>query len=111
MRRRCLVPGCAVVTSGSRCAFHQAERDVVYRGDWPRVSRAAIAAWRAEHGDWCPGWGVPPHASSDLTADHVDPRRLGRGVRVLCRSCNSRRGDRDDSEQGGGVDVGSAAES
>jgi 5-methylcytosine-specific restriction protein A len=57
-----------------------------------------VAAWRAVHGDRCPGWRRPPHAASDLTADHVDA--VGAGGRedgplsVLCRSCNGRKADR-----------------
>jgi 5-methylcytosine-specific restriction enzyme A len=44
----------------------------------------------------CPGYGVPQHPSRDLTADHVVPVAKGGHeegeLRVLCRSCNSRRG-------------------
>jgi len=25
---------------------------------------AAVTAWRAQHGDWCPGWQRPAHVSS-----------------------------------------------
>jgi len=65
-----------------------------YQGDWPRISRTAIAAHRAQHGDRCPGYQRPPHPASDLTADHVDPRSLAAGVTVLCRSCNASKGSR-----------------
>lgn len=46
----------------------------------------------------CPGWGVEPHevAPEDLTADDVVPIARGgdpmQEMRILCRSCNSRRG-------------------
>ncbi|MFI6117466.1 HNH endonuclease [Kitasatospora sp. NPDC051164] len=69
-----------------------------YDSKWQRVARAAVALHRAEHGDWCPGWGVPAHASTDLTADHRVPLARGgtsepENVCVLCRSCNSRKRD------------------
>lgn len=55
-----------------------------------------LRAWRAEHGDWCPGYVVAPHYSDDLTLDH--PEALARGgpilpvnPGVLCRGCNSRK--------------------
>lgn len=95
MKRRCLEPGCSALTTESRCPPHARRRRAAYGGEWPRISREAIAAHRAVHGNWCPGWGVDPHPSADLTADHVNPLRLDAGVRVLCRACNGRRGDRE----------------
>ena len=60
------------------------------------LRRAAVDAHRAEHGAWCPGHGVPPHASEDLCADHVTPVAAGGDpagpFAVLCRSCNARKG-------------------
>ena len=58
-----------------------------------RLSAAAIQAQ-----PWCSACG----ATTDLTADHLDPLSKGgvavtlADVRVLCRSCNSRRGNRGD---------------
>lgn len=54
-----------------------------------------VRAWRAEHGDWCPGWQRPPHPATDLTADHivafaVNGDEAGE-LTVLCRSCNGRK--------------------
>lgn len=42
----------------------------------------------------CPGWRRAPHASDDLTVDHIVPKALGGtdsrdNLQVLCRSCNS----------------------
>lgn len=57
-----------------------------------------VSAWRAQHGNTCPGWRRPAHPAADLTADHLDP--VGAGGRedgpltVLCRSCNSRKAAR-----------------
>jgi 5-methylcytosine-specific restriction protein A len=64
---------------------------------WGERKRRAevVAAHRAQFGDWCPGWQVPPHATADLTADH--PIAIAAGGRqdaqlqVLCRPCNARK--------------------
>ncbi len=58
---------------------------------------ALVTAWRAEQGNWCPGWGRPGHQSSDLTASHRGSVADGAGGGfdgVLCRGCNARRGRR-----------------
>lgn len=97
---------CGRFVEGTRCADHaaavergrtQAKRE---RRPYTNVERqrraAAVSAHRAEFGDWCPGWGVPAHASIDLTADHVDPVAAGGDedgpLAVLCRTCNGRKG-------------------
>jgi 5-methylcytosine-specific restriction endonuclease McrA len=58
--------------------------------------KAAVDAWIAEHGHVCPGFGVPPHPSHHLQADHVLPTSLGGDpggeLGVLCRECNVRKG-------------------
>jgi len=90
MRKPCLV--CGVLTEASRCPVHR----VPSRSYAEARRRAeAVRAWREARGDLCPGYGVPAHPSLDLTADHVLPRVDGGEtgpLRVLCRSCNSRRG-------------------
>ncbi|WP_407657607.1 HNH endonuclease [Kribbella turkmenica] len=62
----------------------------------------AVAAHRAQHGNWCPGWQRDAHAADDLTADHVTPVAAGGSesgpLQCLCRSCNSRK--RDSIERG-----------
>ena len=99
---------CGRPSPGSRCDDHA--RTVEYRRTrtkrvrrpytWAEQRRRArvIAAWRTEHGDWCPGWRRPGHASVDLTADHDLPVAAGGAedgpLVVLCRSCNSRKGGR-----------------
>lgn len=104
-RRPCFTTGCHQLAPPGkpRCPTceqaHQRTRNARrthYQGDWPRLSRQAIAQHRAIHGDWCPGWRRPPHPATDLTADHTQPRSLDAGLRVLCRSCNSARGNRTD---------------
>lgn len=71
------------------------------RSVWKRRSRADRARHVAIHGAVCPGWRRTPHqvAVSDLTSDHLLPLALGGDVlgatRVLCRSCNSARRDRE----------------
>lgn len=102
-RRPCL--DCPVIAQPghARCPDHERKhqhdrntRRTHYHGDWPRIAAQAVVAHRAQHGDWCPGWHRPPHPATDLTCDHVDPTTLTEGVRVLCRSCNARRGNNPD---------------
>ena len=61
-----------------------------------RLRRASVVAhWIQTNGPMCPGYMRNPHPSHDLTADHVTPRAVGGEngkLRVLCRSCNSKRG-------------------
>ena len=64
-----------------------------YGGDWARRSHAIRKAWVDEHGWICPGYRIPPHPSTDLTVDHVDPRNPT-VLAVLCRSCNASKGQR-----------------
>ncbi|MFE2605759.1 HNH endonuclease [Streptomyces mirabilis] len=115
-KRPCLRCG-RLTTNPSRCDYHQAEfmaqrqrqRDAVrgsasqrgYDSQYRRVRAQVLKGWRSQHGEWCPGWGVPSHASADLTVDHVIPLAAGgtnrrENLRVLCRSCNSRRGSKPD---------------
>jgi 5-methylcytosine-specific restriction protein A len=68
---------------------------------WQSLSRSILKAWRLQHGEWCPGDEQHgSHPCSDLTCDHVTPisrggQLLDRGnIRVVCRSANSRRGNR-----------------
>lgn len=100
---------CSARTSETRCPTHKAmqrkaanakprphsERRPEY-GAAERERRAEVVrAWRAEFGDWCPGYGVPAHNSTDLTADHLKAVAAGGAeqgpLSVLCRSCNGRK--------------------
>lgn len=109
-QRPCLVCG-TLTRNASRCDPHQAEwqrRQDQIRGSasqrgygtaWRKTAAAAVARHRGLYGDWCPGWQVPPHAATDLTADHRVPKSQGGtdepwNLQVLCRSCNSRKRDR-----------------
>lgn len=61
--------------------------------------RAALEIHIRLYGWTCPGWGVPAHHSTDLTGDHDLALALGGlsapgNVRILCRGCNSRKGNR-----------------
>ena len=64
-----------------------------YRGldsEWDRLSKAVIA-----EAPWCVQCG----RTSDLTVDHIRPRSRGgtndrSNLQVLCRSCNSSKGNR-----------------
>lgn len=104
-RRPCIEGGCTGLAppGQARCPNHERQRQQRrnaarphYGGDWERVARAAVDAHRTAHGNWCPGWNRDPHPAGDLTVDHIDPRSRTSGLRVLCRSCNSRRGNRPD---------------
>jgi 5-methylcytosine-specific restriction protein A len=56
-----------------------------YGSAWARHAKAAIAAYRAAHGDICPGWDRAPHA--------IDPKSwcCDHQTGPLCRGCNSRK--------------------
>lgn len=107
--RPCL--GCGKLThDGGRCGPCRTARAAPKAAAYTRAKRArrpytaaeqarraeVVRAWRATHGDVCPGWRRPPHPAADLTADHPDP--VGRGgseaqpLGVLCRTCNGRKG-------------------
>ncbi|MFF1597681.1 HNH endonuclease [Streptomyces mirabilis] len=69
-----------------------------YTSRYRALASSVIAEHRASHGDRCPGWGTVPHTATDLTVDHVIPLAKGgthdrANLRVLCRSCNSRKRD------------------
>lgn len=93
----CSEPGCPVILArAGYCPRHRRVSPTTRRSAGERKRRAqAVADWIAIHGWVCPGWHCPPHESRDLTADHMTPVAWGGGdgpLRVLCRSCNSRRG-------------------
>jgi 5-methylcytosine-specific restriction protein A len=105
--RPCL--GCRrLIPSGTRCpdcerprarATQRAKRQVrPYTTAEKRRRADAVDQWRAQYGDWCPGWQREPHPASELTADHAVPYAAGGAeggpLRVLCRRCNSARGAR-----------------
>jgi 5-methylcytosine-specific restriction protein A len=83
----------------ARCGWRSAAstkrtRPDLRRTEWHNRSGDTLDAWRAEHGDWCPGWppsGHPPHATADLTCHHVTEDPDG-PLAVLCRSENARLG-------------------
>lgn len=98
---------CGVVTSrpGGRCLIHarlsnRSRHNTLYSTRaWQRLSARIIARHRGQYGNWCPGYGRDPHPAIDLTADHIVPLAAGGApldignLAVLCRSCNSTKGD------------------
>lgn len=112
--RPCL--DCGKLSPGARCEEHGAIKrrasNARYRPhrerrpDYDAAERErraqTVAAWRAVHGDLCPGWNRAAHmadpATNPLTADHLQSVRSGGAecgpLGVLCRSCNSSKGDR-----------------
>lgn len=104
-KRPCI--DCGTLTTKTRCPAHSAavERNRkprptnLTRDSAERKRRAdAVGAHRATYGNWCPGYEVEPHRSSDLTADHVISVSAGGDpngpLQVLCRSCNGRKAGR-----------------
>ena len=98
VKRPCLE--CGTPTEGSRCPAHRLPKRrspsaLAARKHPERARRKAVVdAWIAEHGYVCPGWKIPAHPSTDLTADHVVPVSkggLGGPMTTLCRSCNGRK--------------------
>lgn len=101
--RPCFEDGCPnIAVYRGRCREHAAEVERRHaqgptKMDARRTRRrraAVVAEWRQRHGDWCPGYGVPPHPATDLTAQHgdalVEGGDAGQVLTVLCRACNSR---------------------
>lgn len=75
-------------------APHRPERSHAERKRRAQV----VKEWRTEHGDVCPGWGVPAHVvvrPNYLTADHVVPFASTGSedspLAVLCNVCNGRK--------------------
>lgn len=109
-RRPCLDCG-RLTTNPSRCDEHQrawqARQDQRrgsasargYDSTWRRNVRRALATHRARFGNWCPGYQIQPHPSTDLTGDHITSLANGgtnevTNIQILCRGCNSRKHSR-----------------
>ena len=104
--RICSHPDCdATVTTGSRCTPHKVNRGnrsptYLQRTSADQRARAVLVrAWVAEHGMLCPGYLIPAHPATRLTAAHRIPAAHGGtieadGGSVLCDVCNSRQGTR-----------------
>jgi 5-methylcytosine-specific restriction endonuclease McrA len=93
--RPCLACG-QLVASGS---YHkQCDPRRGYTRHEQQRRRRTVDLWVQENGSACPGFGIPPHLSGDLTADHVVSVASGGSeagaLSVLCRSCNGRKRDR-----------------
>lgn len=97
---------CGRLSDQARCPEHRRERERertqrptnLTRDTAERKRRAAaVSQHRQEFGNWCPGWKIPAHASTDLTADHVVSVAAGGDpsgeLQVLCRVCNGRKSD------------------
>ncbi len=100
--RPCIEPNCPNLTTSTRCPTHERQRQrqrnarrTHYHGDWPKTRAAILTAWRAQHGDVCPGdEHHAAHPCHDLTVDHVVARSTAGGLTVVCRSANSSKGAR-----------------
>lgn len=94
--------------SNARYRPHSQRRPGYDAGERERRAQV-VAAWRAVHGELCPGWNREPHLAdpqgNPLTADHPQSVRSGGAesgpLGVLCRSCNSSKGSRSVTGYGG----------
>lgn len=86
--RRCLDCSARALPDRSRCAAHSRSFEArrpdreKYRGDWPARARLQVEAM-----PYCGACG----ATTDLTAEHLDPEDPSGPLTTLCRSCNSSR--------------------
>lgn len=99
---------CGIPAPKGGCDTHRRMRERAHHNRayddpaWRTFRDAILKAWRALHGNWCPGVRGErhaPHFTADLTVDH--PMRLVDGgeltpadARVMCRSLNSSLGAR-----------------
>ena len=101
IKRPCLE--CGTLTVSSRCPDHGLRRPAnpAYRDPTYRRRRDALVAEHQERfGDLCPGppdLGHAPHATVDLTVDHIRPLSLGEthdlaNLRVRCASASVSKG-------------------
>ena len=102
---RCTNTECRALHYGTgRCPRCQPARGGQYTTairDAAEIKRRkeTVDLWRLTYGDWCPGYGIPGHEATDLTADHVLGAQQGRDqpLQVLCRSCNGSKQNRVDT--------------
>jgi 5-methylcytosine-specific restriction protein A len=110
--RPCL--DCGKPAQGNRCELHRRSKhdamnrptapNPAYDSAWRKVVRKVVTNHVLTHGWNCPGYGRAPHPATDLTGDHVVSLADGgastaANVRILCRSCNSRKGRRSGTGQ------------
>lgn len=105
MARPCIEPQCTELAyNGPRCNPHTRERDRQtrskqarphYAGNYTTRRNQLIRAWLTHIGPICPGYQRDPHhvPPTHPTADHIRPGDPTSPLRVLCRSCNSTRGN------------------
>lgn len=94
-RKLCL--DCSRPSRSPRCPTCTARRRATNYGsaEYRTISAALLAAHRRQYGPWCPEC---EDTTDDLTVDHIRPIAYGgshkpSNLRVVCRSCNSRKGD------------------
>lgn len=102
---------CGTPTDGSRCPPHRPRPEArrafgnPYDRRHRRLTKATVEAWVSRYGWVCPGYRCAPHPvePGGLEGEHI----IARSVRpdlaydlsnygVLCRPCNSRKGNRTD---------------
>lgn len=92
---------CGQLSDQSRCPDHRKAREKIrgtatqrgYDSKYQRLARAKKAEHIAMRGYICSGYGVPPHASQVLTADHLRwPAETLDDLQILCPGCQNRKG-------------------
>jgi len=100
--RRCIERGCLELTAGSRCTFHEAERERNRRTPSQRITEThrwkLLRAELIETRPWvCGICGNRIATRDEIEADHIVPVADGgapfdpTNVRLSHRSCNRRR--------------------
>ncbi|MFF4818092.1 HNH endonuclease [Kitasatospora sp. NPDC001309] len=92
-----LCEACSPISAPRKARIYKSKNTRVkgaYDATWVANVKAAIA--RQPYCSWCMTRG---NKDNPLTGDHIKPRSKGGGnelsnIRVLCRACNSRRGNK-----------------
>lgn len=85
-----MCPDCRVPAERERDSKRKRVRPQ-YGGDWRKVSAQAIRQHIARYGYRCPFCHRANEKTNPLVTDHVKARDRT-NIRVICRSCNSRKG-------------------
>lgn len=108
--KACLI--CLKPTKNSRCEIHELPKPLRKNFGSRKQSHSERKAkeqakkqWIATYGYLCAGYKRDPHPAKDLTVDHYKAKVLGGNPLgpfiILCRSCNSRKGNHEQQLKNG----------